>query len=154
MYKLVLHERAANDLRVLVKAGGEVRRDALRVLAYIEELQGRQDWLAQLLVRKSERAEFDIDKIISFWEDGRGVWRIKVFHIDFTAHKRWQIPYRLIYAYDETCSTFYILGVMYRKIDYDPEHEFTKRIRRTYDELGLPQHHITAKHTYGGNKRQ
>lgn len=142
MFNLILQKPAAEDLKVMIAAGGEARQCAAKILSFVEELKGRQDWLGQLLTRKFQNAEFNVDKYVQFWDAGLDMWRLALFEFDFARHKKWQMPYRILYGYDQPCRTFRILGVVSREFDYDPDHEFTKRVCRTYDDLGMPKHRV------------
>lgn len=140
MFKLILHKPAADDLRDMAAAGGNAQQCAARILAFIQELKGRQDWLNQLLTRNFRNETFNVDKYVEFWDAGLDLWRFALFEVDFTKQTKWQMPYRILYGYDQPCTTFRILGVVSRDFDYDSNHEFTKRVCRTYDELGMPKH--------------
>lgn len=142
MFKLIIQKPAADDLRQLLTSGGDGKVCAVRILAFLEELKGRQDWLGQLLTRKFQNDEFNIDKYVEFWDAGLDMWRAALFEYDFSRQRKWQMPYRILYAYDQSCLTFRVLGVVSRSFNYQSDHEFTQRIRRTYDDLALPKHRV------------
>jgi len=153
MFRLIIQKPAAEDLVKLVNSGGAGKVYGTRIAAFLQELKGRQDWLAELLSRKFQNEEFNVDKYVEFWDAGLDMWRLALFEFDFTRHKKWQMPYRILYAYDQPCLTFRILGIVSRDFNYEPDHEFTQRIRRTYDELALPKHRVGANHGRTSNKR-
>jgi hypothetical protein len=153
MFKLIIQKPAADDLEKLIKAGGASKQYAARILAFLQEAKGRQDWLGEFLTRKFQNDEFNIDKYVEFWDAGLDMWRASLFEHDFTRHKKWNMPYRILYAYDLSCQTFRVLGVVSRNFNYQADHEFTQRIRRTYDDLALPKHRVDRRGNSGhGNK--
>lgn len=142
MFKLIIQKPAEGDLRRLLASGGKSKVYGIRILSFLEELKVRQDWLRELLSQKFENDEFNVGKYLEFWDAGLDMWRIALLEHDFTRHKTWQMPYRILYAYDQSCLTFRVLGVVSRDFNYHPDHEFTQRIRRTYDDLALPKHRV------------
>lgn len=154
MFKLSVQPPARDDLVAMLAQGGVAKQSATRILVFLQELKVRQDWLGELLSRKFRNEEFNVDRYVTFWDEGLDMWRLALYEFDFTRQKEWKLPYRILYGYDQPCATFRILGVVSRDFDYEPDHEFTKRIRRTYDDLAMPKHHVRGA-TYGraGNKR-
>lgn len=154
MLKLIIQKPAADDITEMIKAGGNAKVCGARILAFLQELKGRPDWLQQLLIRKFQNDEFNVDKYVEFWDAGLDMWRLALFEYDFSNQKKWQMPYRILYAYDQPCLAFRVLGVVPRSFNYESDHEFTRRLRRTYDELALPKHRV-GRAGYGGsgNKR-
>jgi hypothetical protein len=154
MLKLIIQKPAGDDIKKLVAAGGQGREYGAKILAFLQELRDTQHWLEELLSRKFQNDEFNVDKYVEFWDAGLDMWRLALFEYDFSRQKKWKMPYRILYAYDQPCRTFRILGVVSRDFNYDSDHEFTQRIRRTYDELALPKHRV-GRASYGGagNKR-
>jgi hypothetical protein len=147
MYSLRIHLDAQQDLRALLASDEQAATAAKRILAFLQELKATPAWLDELLTRHFENDEFNVDKFVTFWKAGLDLWRIKVFEHDFSRHATWTLPYRLIYAYSINARTFYVLGVVPREFDYDENHELTKRICRTYDDLDLPKHKLQVHHS-------
>lgn len=153
MFKLIIQKPATEDLRQMIEAGGKSKSCGARILVFLQELKGRQDWLQELLTRKFQNDEFNVDKYVEFWDAGLDMWRAALFEYDFSRQRKWQMPYRILYAYDQACQTFRILGVVSRDFNYQSDHEFTQRIRRTYDELALPKHRVgRPSYRNSGNK--
>jgi len=122
-----LHEDAKSDLRKLCvddpKNGG-------RVLAFIQQLQADPFLIDKLTTHDfGPEAGFraNIKKILSFWNKGKDLWRLKISDVDK--------PYRIIYAYIPKSREIYILGVVHRSFDYDHNHPATQRILAAYDEI-------------------
>lgn len=154
MFRLIIHKPAAEDIVKLVSSGEEGKVYGARIAAFLQELKVRQDWLKELLSQKFQNEEFNVDKYLEFWDAGLDMWRLALFEFDFTRQKKWQMPYRILYAYDQPCLTFRILGVVSRDFNYESDHEFTQRIRRTYDELALPKHRVRrSTYSSSNNKR-
>lgn len=149
MYRLIIEKDAASDLRGLISEGGQSKADALKVLAFLEELKVNHLWLNELLTRKFANEQFDVDKFVHFWNQGLDIWRLKVSEFVHVRNRSFPLPLRIIYCYDMQSSAFRILGVFKREFDYDPNHEQTKRICRIYLDLGLPKHSIG----YGNSSR-
>lgn len=152
MFKLIIEKPAGEDIKRMLDQGGEAKVHAARILSFLQLLKGRQDWLEELLTRKFQNDEFNVDKYLQCWDDGLDMWRLALIEYSFDRQRQWQMPYRILYAYDLQCSTFRVLGVVHRSFDYQEDHEFTQRIRRTYDQLGLPKHKVWGP-TGGRHKR-
>jgi hypothetical protein len=153
MFRLSVHKDATEDIKKMIAEGGDAEKAGRRIAAFIQELKNSEKWLAELLTRKFRNEEFNVDKFVQFWDAGLDLWRIALFEFDFERDKQWQMPYRILYGYDGPCTTFRILGVVPRNFNYEADHELTKRICRTYDELGMPKHRASAAHFYRRNKR-
>lgn len=145
MLKLIIQKPAKDDLTRMIEAGGKTKAYGARILVFLQELKECQDWLQQLLIRKFQNDEFNVDKYVEFWDAGLDLWRASLFEYDFSKQKKWQMPYRILYAYDQPCQAFRILGVVSRDFNYQSDHEFTQRICRTYDELALPKHRVERR---------
>lgn len=147
MYKLTIEKAAQDDIKELIAKGGQARISATRILTFLQELKGDQRFLSELLTRYFENDNFHVDKFVTCHDDGLNIWRVKVFEFDFNSQKKWSLPYRVIYGYDQEDLTFRVLGILPRNFNYEPDHELTKRIRRTYDELGLPHFRVASART-------
>lgn len=152
MFRLVVEREALADLLELKEAGGRKAVYARRIVAIIEDIKCSPGYLSELTTDHFETDDFDVTSIKQFWHDGLDLWRLKIFDFIEKRHEWKSVPYRVIYAYDLSCRTFRILGVIHRSIAYDSEHEQTKRICRSYNELGLPRHKATHFRASGRDK--
>lgn len=143
MYKLNIEHDAQNDLTLMLSKGGEDKKFASIILAFLSQLKADQVLLGELLTHKFENKKFNVSRFQSIWRD-RDVWRLKTFEWNLSQNNKTVIPYRIIYAYDSKCLTFRILAVAYRRhgdprsYDYEHNHPITQRILNAYNELGLP----------------
>ena len=152
MFKLVIEHEAQDDLKKMIQAGGRKEVHARRILAILSEIRNSQESLAELTTNNFETDDFDVKSFKEFWNDGVDLWRLKIFDFIEKKHQWSTVPYRVFYAYDMSCLTFRILGIIHRDIAYDSEHEQTKRICRTYYDLGLPRHKVTHFRTSGRHR--
>ncbi|MBB3118877.1 hypothetical protein [Pseudoduganella violacea] len=142
MFNLRTQPEAAADLLSMVKQGGASATHAMRIAAMIDEVKKSEELLNNLHTESFSVDDFEVGKYLEFWNDGIDLWKIKPFNFD-ELHKKWHsIPYRILYAYDIQCTTFRILGIVPRSFNYDANHALTKRIIKTYIDLGLPRHKV------------
>lgn len=140
MYKLTIEKDAQDDLRGMISEGGAAKTAAARIVAFLQELKQSPSQLSELLTRGFKNDTFNVDKFISLYDTGLNLWRVALYEFDFDTQKRWQMPYRILYGYDQPCYTFRVLGVLPRNFNYETDHDLTKRICRAYDNLGMPKH--------------
>jgi mRNA-degrading endonuclease RelE of RelBE toxin-antitoxin system len=153
MYNLRIHPDAVGDLKELLAGSNRKAKAGARIAAFLQELKASQEWLDELLTRHYENDDFNVDKFVTFWDAGLDLWRIKVFESDFSKRPGWTLPFRVIYAYEITSRTFYVLAIAPRKFNYDPKHELTKRICCAYEDLGLPKHKIRVPSRAGNSDK-
>lgn len=149
MYKLNIEHDAQTDLKSMVDKGGNEKKFAINILAFLSEMKADQALLGSLLDHRFENNKFNVNRFQTFWRS-HDVWRLKMFEWDLSQTKKCAIPYRIIYAYDVKCSTFRILAVVNRaQFNYEDNHPTTQRVLRAYSELGLPIHKYTpGKHKH------
>lgn len=127
MYSILVHDDAEIDLALLwdtdLKAASVIQ-------SLLEELDGDQDLLDRLSQHGFKNEEIDISKWQAQWKKGLNLWRLKAIELE-----RLGIQYRLIYAFVPNKKCYHLLAIAPRDFDYDPQHETTKRILRTYYEL-------------------
>ena len=136
MLKLSTHPDAQGDIEGLWATAPKA---AARILALIEQLKADPRLLDVLTIHNfgADRTEaIAVSKVVSQWSgtgrrDGRDLWRLKLWDLE-----RQQLPYRVIYAYEIRRLRYHVLGVINRKdYNYEPEHPFTKRVLRAYDDV-------------------
>lgn len=136
MLKLSTHSDAQRDINELWTTAPTA---AARILVLIEQLKADPRLLDALTIHNfgADKTEvFSVSKVVSQWSgtsgsDGKDLWRLKLWDLE-----RQKLPYRVIYAYEIRRLRYHVLGVIYRKdYDYEPEHPFTKRILRAYDDV-------------------
>jgi hypothetical protein len=142
-YRLTIEDDAKQDLRLLFAGSEQDRSDAGKVVAFLHELANNQQWLAELLSRHFTTDEFNVDKFVSLWNEGYDIWRLKIAEITHTRNRRASLPLRVIYCHDR--QTYRVLAICKRDFNYDPNHEQTKRLRRLYSDLGLPQYSVRGR---------
>ncbi|WP_161539948.1 hypothetical protein [Glaciimonas sp. PCH181] len=152
MLKLVIEKAAVKDLTDMVGSGGDEKSYAQKIVVTLQEIKDSQSLLQDLTTEKFSTDDYDVGKYLEFWNDGIDLWKIKIYDFNSLSKKWWTVPYRVLYAYDISCQTFRVLGIVPRKFNYDPNHELTKRIRRAYDDLGLPKHKIFRPSSSSGYK--
>lgn len=136
MLKLSLHPDAQADIDELWKTVPEA---AAKILVLIEQVRADPRLLDALTIHNfgDDRSEpFAISKVQSQWagtrsRPGKDLWRLKLWDLE-----RQQLQYRVIYAYEIRRLRYHVLGVINRKsYDYEPEHPFTQRVLRAYDDV-------------------
>lgn len=143
MYKLTIEHDAQGDLNLMLGKGGEEKKFATIILAFLSQLKADQALLGELLTHKFENDKFNVSRFQSIWGD-RDVWRLKTFEWNPSHNHKFVIPYRIIYAYDSKSLTFRVLAVAYRRhndprsYNYEPSHPITQRILKAYGDFGLP----------------
>lgn len=152
MFKVRVQPEAVSDLLEMKKAGGSAAVCAARIVAIIEEIKCDPNLLKQLATMKFDTDDFEVGKYLQFWNDGIDLWKLKIFDFDKVNKKWWTLPYRVLYAYDMGCYTFRVLGILPREFDYKADHELTKRIIKTYNDLGLPKHVVTRSTLHRSDK--
>lgn len=147
MYKLTIEKDAQDDLRRMISEGGAARTAAARIGTFLQELKACQPDLARLLDRGYKNDTFNVDKFVALYDAGLNLWRVSLYEFDFAANKKWQMPYRILYGYDQPCYTFRVLGILPRNFNYEINHELTNRLCRTYDFLGMPKYKPNVAYT-------
>src|SRR4051812_1007669 len=118
MFSLRVQPEAVKDLLDMKEAGGERATCARRIVAILDELKQDQRKLENLTTMKFETDDYEVGKYLEFWNDGVDLWKLKIYDFDDLNEKWWTLPYRVLYAYDLSCRTFRILGVLPREFDY------------------------------------
>lgn len=144
MLGLKIQPEARADLQAMISSGGDARSAAIRILAFLQEIGTKHQWMDELLTRKFENNDFNVDKFVECWNAGFDIWRVTVFEFDFHSHKRYKLAYRVIYALDLDSKCFRVLAIAHRDFNYKADHEITLRIQHQYDELGLQRTRIHA----------
>lgn len=131
-YTLHVCEEAESDLDDIY----DIDEDAgATIEVFLQEVRGNQDMLDRLSssnYRSYGDNDFDVKRWIEAWRT-MAVWRIRVYNCDGAAKN-----YRVIFTFHPIEKRYYILGVVPRDFDYDPNHQLSKRIASTYSELGIP----------------
>ena len=144
MFDLRIQPEAKADIKAMIEQGGDAQKAAIRILAFLQELASNGSWREELLTRKFENTDFNVDKFVECWNDGMDIWRVTVFEFAFPSHKIFKLPYRVLYALDLQSKCFRILAVAHRDFDYKADHEITLRIQHQYDDLGLQRTRVHA----------
>lgn len=132
-YSLSVHELAEEDLDTLY----EVDEDgAAAIDVFLEEASSSQEILDRFTVQDFRSYSTDIDYDIKRWQklwNKFALWRARLFNVPGAAAN-----HRIIYAFHPVERRYYVLGIVPRDFNYDPDHPLSKRIIRTYGELNLP----------------
>ena len=131
MLHLHIHEDAQRDIDALWETNEDA---AATIITTLEEIQANPDTLDILTIHKfgNDRNvdEISIGKWQQLWRQGKDLWRLKIWELEH-GQDRW----RVIYAYIVHEQAFYVLGVVPRSFNYDPDHILSQRIIRAYNDL-------------------
>ena len=126
MYKLALHSSAKDiDIAELWATKPIV---AAKVVAMLEFIQDDQNLLDSLTVHDfghDQTAAIHVSKWQQFWNRNIDLWRFKIWDLE-----KLGLQYRVIYFYHLRERCYYVLAIVHRDFDYDPQHPITKRILR------------------------
>lgn len=109
-----------------------------KVLALLQQAKHDPKIIASLLDHDfgdDHTATYHVSKWLDFWKRGYNLWRLKIW-----TEPRGSLPYRIVYAYEPKSFQYHILAVVHRDFDYKRDHDITRRILKTYQELGLTIH--------------
>jgi hypothetical protein len=132
-YSMSIHEDAERDLDRLY----EVDEDGTATIdVFLQEAASSPAVLDRLLEHRYRSydpgMDFEVQRWAALWKH-YGLWRLKLFDVPGTA-----ASHRVIYAFHGIQRRYYILGIVPRDFDYEPDHAFTRRIVRAYQALGIP----------------
>jgi hypothetical protein len=131
---LTIHRDAADDLQG-IKAGGALA-DYGVILAFLQQAKADPavlETLSDHWFGEDGSANYTVQKVVSFHNQGRRLWRVKVLSLKGLA-----AGYRVLYAFDPRVQTYYVLAIPPRDIAYDETHQRIRRLIDVYDKLGLP----------------
>lgn len=135
MTSLSIHPDAAEDLRGLMETD---KTAASRIVALLQQAKRDPKILASLLDHDFGAAHtepYHISKWFGLWNIGYNLWRLKIW-----TEPKGSLKYRIVYAYDPQSVHYHVLAVVHRDFDYRPDHDITKRILKTYRNLGITIH--------------
>jgi hypothetical protein len=125
--KLLLHTDARDQLAAIKASDPDAHATILAVLL---EIKGDPELLDSLTDHGFATAAFDVKKWVRLWDQGKDIWRLKVF--DF---QKIPLPYRVVYAYSPSALTYYVLAILSRDFNYEIQHPATQRILEIYAAL-------------------
>ncbi len=134
MPTLAIHRDAADDLQG-IKANGELA-DYGAILAFLQQAKTDPrllETMAEHWFGEDGSANYSVQKVTSFHQRGKQLWRVKVLTLKGLA-----VRYRVLYAFDPRVHNYYVLGIPPREIAYDPNHPRIQRLVAVYDALDLP----------------
>lgn len=136
-YSLVVHKDAERELDSLWDLDEAAAADITILLETLQESQDLLDRLSSHGFVQYQEPAIDISKWISQQRSQkRNLWRLKL--VAFANSGTY--AYRVIYAFHPTEHRYYVLGILKRDFDYDPEHPTSKRIIAAYEQLGIPDY--------------
>jgi len=130
MYEFFIHQDAERDIDELWK---ENPTAASEIVVQLDEIRGSQSQLDSLTDHDfgaRQDQPFHVSKWQHHWRRGNNIWRLKLWKLEATNDR-----YRIIYAYFLKERQYFVLGVVPRSFDYDPNHPISKRIFDTYQRL-------------------
>lgn len=135
MYELIIGDDATLDLEELLSAQPVA---AYRLIALLDELAGSQDLLEKLSWDQyggkphapKDDAKLSVAKWIMPYRKGMNIWRLRDFELS-----RQGFEYRIIYAYIPSKDLYFVLAVVERAFNYEPEHPVTQRVFDAYQKL-------------------
>lgn len=130
-----MHPDAAGDLRGLMARD---KPTAGKIAALLQQAKCDPSIIDSLLDHDfgaDNSAAYHVSKWFAFWNSGYNIWRLKIWEVP-----KGSLPYRIVYAYEPRTLQYYVLAIVHRNFDYKRDHEITQRIRKAYEELGIPVH--------------
>jgi len=135
VYSLSIHPEAAEDLRRLMHTD---KSAAGKILALLQQAKQDPKILASLLDHDfgaDHKEPYHVSRWWGFWNIGYNLWRLKIW-----SEPKGSLRYRIVYAYDPQSLDYHVLAVVHRDFDYKTDHDITKRILKTYRDLGISVH--------------
>jgi hypothetical protein len=132
---LSIHRDAASDLLQLMASDSAA---AGKIAALLQQAKCDPNIIDSLLDHDfgaDHSTAYHVSKWFAFWNSGYNIWRLKIWEVP-----RGSLPYRIVYAYEPRTLQYYVLAIVHRNFDYKRDHEITQRIRKAYEELGIPVH--------------
>jgi hypothetical protein len=133
---LSLHADAAGDLRALMVSDPTA---AGKIFAFLEQAKRDPKVIASLTDHdfgEDRRKPYSVSKWNEYWKSGLNLWRVKLW-----TFPKGSIRYRIIYAYQPNTQHHYVLAIVNRSFDYDPNHAVTQRILLAYRSMGITTIH-------------
>lgn len=130
MLRLIVHNDARDDLEKLWDVEPVA---AARIAVLLEELEGDSDLLDRLTQHDFgayHTEDFHVSKWQEQWRKGKDLWRLKVWDLEDKG-----LRYRVVYAFMPRQKDYYVLGIVQRDFNYEPNHELTRRILAAYENL-------------------
>jgi mRNA-degrading endonuclease RelE of RelBE toxin-antitoxin system len=135
VYSIVIHTAAKRDLAEIARDDADTANE---IYALLQEVKGDQDLLSALTVKDfgfAEDESFHVDQWVEQQRKGRNLWRLKLWDLENLG-----IRYRVIYAFDNRISRYFVLAVLPRDFDYDEKHPRCQQLIEVYDRLGIPSY--------------
>ena len=131
MFTLTIHPDARSDLEELWRTS---RTAFARISVLLEQIRADPhllDALTDHAFGLERREAFTVSRIESQWHKGKDLWLLKIWDLDAQ-----NLPYRIVYGYEIRRHRYHVLGVIHRSnYNYEPDHPFTQRILRAYDDV-------------------
>jgi hypothetical protein len=128
--RLLLHQDAKSDLAAIKLVAPSL---AVRLATLLQELSADEVLLEMLTAHdfgSDRHAAFQVSRWQEHWRRGRDLWRLKFWELEDQG-----IPYRVIYALKRGTGNHFVLAIVNRDFNYDPNHPITQRVLRAYDDL-------------------
>lgn len=134
--RLIVHRAADSDLDELYDSEDPTLEDmAAAIEVLLEEISNDPAFLCRVY-RPNQlwlgEPSGDTDRIVSLWQCGYNILRLKV------RDKGKTIPYRILYAFDGQNDVLHVLGILHRNTCYDKTHPQYHRVVSDYMSLGMP----------------
>lgn len=126
MLKLALHPSAKDiDIAGLWASEPIVAAKVVATLELIRADQSLLDSLTDHGFGNDQTEAIQVSKWQEFWNQNIDLWRFKIWDLE-----KCGLQYRVIYFYHVREHCYYVLAVVHRDFNYDPQHPITKRILR------------------------
>lgn len=135
VYSLVIHTSAKRDLADIGRDDPDTENE---IYALLQQIKGSQRLLESLTIKDyglAPGSDFHVDQWQEQQRKGRNIWRLKFWDLESLG-----IQYRVIYAFDNRISRYFILAVLHRDFNYDENHPRCKQLLAVYDALGIPSY--------------
>jgi hypothetical protein len=128
--RLLFHTDAEQDLDDLAASQPKLAARLAALLAETAADPALLDMLTAHGFGSDEREAFGVSRWQAHWRKGKDLWRLKFWELEHQG-----LPYRVIYALKRGTGDHYVLAIVNRDFDYDPNHPTTRRILQAYADL-------------------
>ncbi len=134
LFSIAFHPDFESDLDDLWETDEDA---AALVVAFFEEAKTNQSLLDNL-TRNKFVSYGDWPYSVEVWASAQSrqlnLWRLKLLGLEGDAKKL-----RIIYAFHPREYRYYVLGIVPREFNYDPQHPISQRVVAAYRDLDLPE---------------
>lgn len=130
MVSLTVHPDARRDL---LEIGKTDKVAAAGIIALLQQLKADPDLMDRLTQQgygAHQTADFEVQKFLALYRQGKNMWRLKIWPLEDRP-----IKYRIVYAFLPRQREHVVLGVVPRSFNYDSSNPLTMRMVDAYQNL-------------------